>query len=185
MLNSEVRNILELYIVGKDENRFDIHENIYKPDARVSFEIKPDSISFPLEIIGNQEIAKILSADFNQKYDNVRTYYLSKQGGRIDELNISKQKWLVLMREKTSDSLRVGTGYYDWLFEKGSDSKIKIKHHHIFISEMLDLRDLSLNFLIDIQKRLSYPWLDQETAIEVLEKHNPLREVIKFLKSKC
>jgi len=184
MLIDEAEDVLEKYVAGKDQNRFEILEEIYKSDARVTFEINSNSISFPLEIHGNREIAQVLSAEFNKKYDNVKTYYLSKKFPRIDNLIISKQRWLVLMREKASNSIRVGTGFYDWKFEIKSNINLKIKHHHICIGVMLNLPDLPLSFLSDLRMHLSYPWVEEDIVIEVIKKYKELNEVKNYLKTR-
>ena len=183
MLQREAEAVLEKYILGKDENKFAILEEIYEPGAKVTFEINSEAISFPHEIVGNKEIAKVLSYDFNRNFDHVKTYYLSREFPFIAEGNILKQKWLVLMREKKSNNMRVGTGFYDWYFTTGSDPQNRIKHHHIAIHEMLDLPDWSLRSLLDLQMRFSYPWLEQDKAIKVLETHRALTKITDYLKT--
>ena len=92
--------ILEKYIVGKDQDQFQILEKIYLENAKVSFEINSETISFPQETHGNKDIAQVLSAEFNKNYDNVKTYYLSYEFPEIEEQVISNQSWLVIMRDK-------------------------------------------------------------------------------------
>lgn len=184
MLINAAEEVLEKYIVGKDQNQFEILEEIYKSNARVTFEIRSNSISFPPEICGNKEIAQILSAEFNKKYDNVNTYYLSRVFPRIEDLIISKQRWLVLMREKGNNHIRVGAGFYDWEFDNKSNGELKIKHHNIFIGVMLSQPDLPLTFLLEIQKRLSYPWVEEGTAIDVIKEYKELKEVVNYLQNK-
>jgi hypothetical protein len=183
MLKSDAEEILEKYVLGKDKDKFEILEEIYGVDAKVTFEINSEAISFPHEIAGNKEIAKVLSSDFNKNFDYVKTYCLSREFPLIPGGTILKQKWLVLMREKASHRVRVGSGFYDWHLTTKSDSQNRIKHHHIFIHEMLELADWSLNSLLDLQKRFSYPWLEQDRAINVLESYRELEAVTDFLKT--
>jgi hypothetical protein len=183
MLQIDAEDILEKYVLGKDKDRFEILEEIYVTGAKVTFEINSETISFPREIAGNKEIAKVLSSDFNKNFDHVKTYCLSREFPLIAGGTILKQKWLVLMREKASRRVRIGSGFYDWHFTTKSDSQNRIEHHHIFIHEMLDLADWSLNSLLDLQKRFSYPWLEQDRAINVLESYRELKAVIGFLKT--
>ncbi|WP_024955682.1 hypothetical protein [Sulfurospirillum arcachonense] len=170
----ERKKILEAYIKGKDEDKFQILENIYLDTAQLLFKIDSDNISFPSEVEGNKTIAKVLSKDFNQKYDNVKTYYLSD--------DFSKQKWLVLMREKENENIRVGCGYYDWEFIRQRDNELKIKSHTIYIHEMLNLNDKPLEYLLNMQKSFAYPWADKNRLIEVFEKFKELVAVTNYLK---
>ncbi len=183
MLQSDAEDILAKYVRGKDKDRFEILEEIYGTGAKVTFEINSGTISFPHEIAGNKEIAKVLSSDFNKNFDHVKTYYLSREFPLIAGGSILKQKWLVLMRERASHRVRVGTGFYDWYFTTKPDPQNRINRHHIFIHEMLDLSDWSLDSLLDLQKRFSYPWLEQDRAIKILEAYRELNTIVDFLKT--
>ena len=77
--------LLEKYVEEKDQDKFKILEKIYVPNAKVTFEIDTDTISFPTEILGNKNIAQVLSAEFNRKYDHVQTYYLSRSFPQIND----------------------------------------------------------------------------------------------------
>jgi hypothetical protein len=78
-MSNSIQKVLELYITGKDKDQPAVLENIYLPQARVIFKINSDTISFPPLLKGNIEIAKVLSADFNKKYNLLKTCYLSHQ----------------------------------------------------------------------------------------------------------
>lgn len=160
----KITELLEKYIEGKDLDRYKILEKIYCQAATVSFEIVADNINFPNEIYGNVEIAKILSAEFNKKYDLIRTYYLSNRFPNINNLLITKQNWLVTMRDRASGNIRIGTGYYNWEFESRRGSEFKIKHHKIFIYTMLELPSESLDLLHDLQKKFAYPWIEKKNC---------------------
>ena len=182
-MSKDAEYLLEKYVEGKDQNKFSILEDIYKPDAKVTFEIESDGIAFPAEISGNKNIARVLSADFNRKYDHVQTYYLSHSLPQIEDFIFSKQEWLVIMREKQDNHIRVGAGFYDWIFEKQADGRSKIAQHNIFIGVMLGLPDRPLSFLDELQGKLPYPWVDKEKATEALSEFNELQEVCDYLKN--
>ena len=76
-------DVIENYIKGKDLNRPEILETIYSEKSKVIFSIQPSTIAFPSEISGNIEIAKVLSKDFNKRYEKVRTYYLKDDSEEI------------------------------------------------------------------------------------------------------
>ena len=147
-MNLSSIDILKEYIKGKDDDKYQILEHIYEQNAKVQFEIKSKHISFPDEISGNIEIAKVLSTDFNQKYKFVKTYYLSYP--EPSQKEIFNQKWLVVMRDIQFGSTRVGTGYYNWQLA-GFDNELKVMEHKIYIHEMLELEDPNCNILEDIQ----------------------------------
>ena len=88
------------------------------------------------------------------------------------------------MREKATNSIYVGTGFYDWKFEIKQNINLKIKHHHICIGVMLNLPDLPLSFLSDLQMRLSYPWVEEDIVIEVIKEYKELNEVKNYLKTR-
>lgn len=171
-------DLLESYIEGKDADKYQILESIYSENAIVEFEIASRHISFPEKITGNREIARVLSKDFNKKYQQVRTYYLSKPTNRSG--NIYFQKWLVVMRDITTDATRIGTGYYDWEFSV-VDMKLKIFKHKIYIHEMLSVDDSQMVELERIQNELTYPWVKEHTAKEVLSVNAALGVITRYL----
>ena len=181
-MHKYAENLLEKYIEGKDQDKFEIFEEIYLPDAQVEFEIQTNTISFPSELLGNMNIAQVLSAEFNKKYDNVKTYYLSRTFPKIENLVISKQGWLVIMREIENKQIRVGTGFYDWILERQSTGNLQIKRHNITIGVMLCLAGFSLTYLTELQGKLFYPWVDQEIAIGILQEYKELQEVYDYIK---
>lgn len=184
-------DILESYIKGKDQNEYKILEHIYTESAELAFEIESDTISFPSNISGNLEIARVLSKDFNQQYTRVKTYYLAAP--QKDQLIIKKQKWLVVMQDKLSKNknenhkpkTRVGCGYYDWdLINAKNDDGVKIKKHKITIHSMLQFEDNQNDELKRIQSVLAYPWVDIPTVIETLNIHSKYAEIIQYLNTK-
>ena len=181
-MKNNAQELLEKYIVGKDLDRHKILEEIYCLNAIVSIEIEADNINFPSEIHGNVEIAKIISADFNRKYDLVKTYYLSNDFPEIKNLIILKQNWLVIMKEKANGNIRVGTGYYNWEFENQNQSELKIKKHKIFIYSMLDLPSESIVLLHDLQNTINYPWEEKEKVVQVLQPFEDLKPIYNYLK---
>ncbi len=178
---TSAKALLEKYVEGKDLDKHEILEEIYLSSARVLFRIESGNISFPSEIIGNREIAKTLSADFNKKYDNIKTYYISCDFSKMDNLMISDQPWLVVMREIENDTIRIGTGYYDWEFSRHTSDGLKISKHIIKIGVMLSLPGVWLSLLKELQGRLSYPWVDRIQVMEILAGSPQLFEVSNYL----
>lgn len=180
MKNKAVK-LLEKYVEGKDLDRYKILESIYRSNAVVSFEIEADNIIFPKEIRGNGEIAKVLSADFNGKYDLVKTYYLTSDFPELENLQIFNQNWLVMMREKSSGCVMVGTGYYNWEFVIHNLSELKIIKHKIFIYSMLELPNGSIDLLHELQNTFNYPWEEKKKVVQVLQPFDELNQVRNYL----
>lgn len=177
-MNQTAIDILESYIKGKDDDEFRILETIYAENAELEFEIKSDDISFPTTSIGNHEIARILSRDFNEKYDKVKTYYLSKPAS--DQYTIHQQTWLVVMRDKADRATRVGTGNYNWNLI-ATETGLQIQKHKITIDSMLQLRDENSKELERIQSNLGYPWAEPKTVIESLLNNPDLKVVVDYI----
>lgn len=171
-------NILEKYVEGKDKDKYQILEEIYADNAIVQFEIHSDQISFPDKISGNIEIAKVLSVDFNKKYTSVKTYYLSKPMPHQSVIN--GQKWLVIMKDIELGKTRVGAGYYDWeLTHPGSN--VKVQKHKIYIHEMLELTDAGSNLLKELQSKLEYPFVEKESASNILSSFSELEDIVNYI----
>lgn len=170
--------ILEQYIIGKDQNTSKILETIYEETAEVEFAINPTNISFPSKIVGNSEIARILSADFNKKFERVKTYYLSDT--IYDKLDILEQPWLVVMKEIGKDLTRIGTGHYNWHLRE-HPHELKIFKHKIYIHLMLEIHDPSSKQLQKIQERLEYPWVKRHVVANVLKDYENLTEITRYV----
>lgn len=177
-MNDEQRHLLEQYIVGKDQDKFQVLEKIYLEKAEVEFKINSPNITFPGKIAGNRAIAKTLSADFNKRYEKVKTYYLSKKVK--DNFNISEQPWLVVMKEIGNELSCVGSGCYDWVFIK-HDNELKILKQKIYIHVMLEIQDPRSEQLQDIQEKLEYPWAERHVAAGVLKGFENLTDITKYL----
>lgn len=179
-MNQTVMQILEFYIKGKDDDQYQMLEDIYAETAELKFKIDSEEIAFPTNINGNQEIARVLSKDFNQKYSMVKTYYLDKPTD--NQLNVQQQNWLVVMQEKSNGLTRVGTGYYDWGFVK-TDDGLQIETHKIYIHSMVQLQDTEAEELNRIQSVLNYPWTNPEKVIETITSNSQLKTIVNYLET--
>jgi len=171
--------LLEQYVAGKDQDQYQILETIYEERAEVQFEINANTIAFPGKIIGNKAIAKELSADFNKKYEDIKTYYLST--AITDTSSILKQPWLVVMKEIGYELTRVGSGFYNWEFIE-CNNQLKIIKHKIYIHTMLEVPDPQSKQLMQIQGALDYPWAEKTVVSGVIESYDNLSEIAEYLK---
>ena len=169
--------LLEQYIIGKDQNQPQILETIYDNEAEVEFELNTDIITFPDKISGNTSIARALSADFNLKYEEVRTYYLSKN--ILAQNDIKQQPWLVVMKEVGNDLTRVGAGYYNWKFTHHNND-LKIIKHKIYIHAMIEIHDIESNQLEEIQEILDYPWVEKRAVVDIFKRYKNLTEITEY-----
>ncbi len=177
-MHTTINEILESYIKGKDEDQYPILEHIYSENAELEFEIGSDEISFPNNVFGNLEIARVLSRDFNKNYAEVKTYYLSKPS--VNQLNFYEQNWLVVMKDISSGFTRVGTGYYNWHLYKNQEW-LQILKHKIYIHSMIQLQDHASTELKRIQNELSYPWTTKEEVTKALRSNSKFKEILEFL----
>jgi len=180
-MKTKAINILESYIKGKDDDQYKILEAIYSDKAELEFEIVSPNISFPTNIKGNKDIARVLSKDFNEKYSKVKTYYLETP--EQDHSTIRNQKWFVVMQDKTNQLTRLGTGYYHWDFIE-IDNYLKIQKHKIYIDSMLQIQDQQSAELNRIQLELDYPWVEKEAVIKTLENNLNYAVIIDYLQKK-
>ena len=171
-------DILEQYVEGKDQDKHQILESIYADDALVHFELRTRQIDFPAEISGRFEIARVLATDFNKKFTNVKTYYLSKPD--VAQMSIKGQKWLVVMQDIQRDITRIGTGCYDWELEHSQDN-LKIRSHRIYIHEMLELADPGSLVLIIMQSNLCYPFVEKDSTLKLIARFPELEGIREYL----
>ena len=171
-------DILEQYVEGKDQDKHQILESIYADDALVHFELRTERIDFPAEISGRFEIARVLATDFNKKFTNVKTYYLSKPDAA--QRSIKGQKWLVIMKDMQRDITRVGTGCYDWEL-KHSGNRLRVQSHKIYIHEMLELPDPGSLVLTILQSNLRYPFVEKDPALKLIARFPELEGIREYL----
>lgn len=177
-MKTTAKNILEQYVLGKDKNQYKIIETIFTKKAEVEFQINSDKISFPDKIRGNVSIGKILSADFNKKYEDVKTYYL--EAVEVETESIENQPWLVVMKEIGHDITRVGTGCYNWELTE-IEIDLKVSKLNIYIHEMLEIVDPKSSILSKLQREIEYPWPTKRSVSKALESYDELNGVSEYL----
>jgi hypothetical protein len=155
---STPRLLLERYVEAKDLVRPQLMQEIYAPEAILTFSIATDSIDFQRRVAGIEEITKTLIVDFAAKYRRCKTFYVCESPpGEADKTVILP--WLVLMRESALARLRIGKGYYEWTFERRSDRETQVVAMHIYIAAMDAIDDADGHLLTAAQSALTYPWL--------------------------
>jgi hypothetical protein len=124
-------------------------------------EILTDAIDFPRSVTGASAIARTLVADFGERFDRCRTYYVCT-ALEMDADGVCTMPWLVAMRQKDNEALRLGKGTYRWRIARmadGADGAERIVGLHIAIERMDVIDDPGSARLRSLQSALSYPWL--------------------------
>lgn len=158
MSSTSVRSLLECYIRAKDQNQPDLIFDCFGPDAELTFSIATEAIDFPRRVNGAAAIAKTLVTDFGEKFDRCRTYYLCAAPD-VNEDGICTMPWLVAMRQKDNEALRLGKGTYQWRTGRVAGKGMRIIGLHIAIERMDVIDDPGSAKLQALQELLSYPWL--------------------------
>jgi hypothetical protein len=154
--------LLERYVAAKDGNRPDLMDEIYAPDAVLTYSIATDSISFPPRTVGLEAITRTLVVEFGQRFTGCRTYYVV-DGPPGSDASMPFVPWLVLMREAARSCLRIGRGFYAWTFERTGAGPLRVKAMHIHIDRMDPVQDGDGHLLATLQAPLPYPWLQPAT----------------------
>ncbi|MFM0123156.1 MULTISPECIES: hypothetical protein [unclassified Paraburkholderia] len=156
--SSSVRSLLDCYLRAKDLNQPELISECFSSDAELTFSIATDDIDFPRRVIGAPAIAKTLVADFGERFDRCRTYYVCAEP-QVDEGRVCSMPWLVVMRQRENESLRIGKGVYRWRFGNETGHADRIVQLHIHIERMDAVSDPQAGKLNALQASLLYPWL--------------------------
>lgn len=155
---SSAQSLLECYLHAKDQNRPELIAQCFAADAALTFSIATDSIDFPRSVTGAAEIAKTLVSDFGERFDRCRTYYVCAEPD-LDTDGICIMPWLVVMREKETEALRLGKGAYRWRMGRAPGGAQRIVGLHIHIERMDTIGDVGSVKLGALQAALTYPWI--------------------------
>ncbi len=177
----DVKDVLSRYMDGKDNIKPDVLQTSFSVDGIVTFEINTPNISFPDEIVGNRRISEVMFGDFHELFGQVKSYYLDQDFSLLNACKVVNQHWLVSMREKATGNTRVGSGTYNWLFEK-KNQRWTIKRVHIVIDHMVSFEDNS-GWLDRLQSELSdYPWAEKPTMMGLISSQPELGNILEYLK---
>lgn len=147
-----LRRAIEIYILAKDGNRPHLMDDAFTANARLEMNVKTARIAFPGTVEGRAEIARVLSSEFAQCYENVYTFCVSKPPAEADEFECL---WLVVMTEKDTAAALLGIGRYTW---RRAGRSAKISALRITLEEMAALPRQSAPALLQWVSTLPYPW---------------------------
>lgn len=169
-------NLLRTYIHAKDENRPHLIQNAFCEAAVLEMIVKTESIAFPAVSHGAEAIADVLVRKFNQSYENIYTYCLKRPAAEANDFACD---WLVGMSEKASGNTRVGSGRYEWSFQR--EAPYLVDRLIITIESMQVLPADSLPEVLDWLLALPYPWCSNKTACANAPAIAALEPVLEYL----
>jgi len=170
------RSALERYVQAKDTVQPQLMQEIFAPDALLTYSIATDSISFPTRTVGLPAITNILVMEFSKRFAACKTYYVC-EAAPLDEMTFARVPWLVVMREPAAASLRIGKGYYEWRFAPLA----LVTAMHIHIDRMDAIPDPGGNLLSNCQAELPYPWLKPATLQATYKRRAQANPALAFL----
>jgi hypothetical protein len=150
--------LLERYVEAKDRVRPHLMQEIYAPDAVLTYSIATDSIAFPARVSGREAITKTLVADFALSYTRCKTFYVCDAPPPAGA-TVVLLPWLVLMSESAGGRMRAGRGCYRWSFAAHERQGAVVTAMHIHIDKMDPVEDPGGGLLAAAQGDLPYPWL--------------------------
>jgi hypothetical protein len=148
------QSIINNYVFAKDKNKPHLMEKCFCESALLEMEVNTGNISFPEKTSGLEAITDLLVKNFHKSYENISTFCISNSSKY--EMGIFQCKWFVVMIEKESNNIKVGSGKYYWKFNL--ENKLLVNNLKITIDKMVVLkRDLSSQ-LLTWSNSLPYPW---------------------------
>jgi hypothetical protein len=168
---------IRTYLRAKDENRPHLMKSAFADTARLEVLSTTDAISFPPVTRGVEAITQVLVRDFAQTYENVYTFCLCAEPR--DSASRFTCRWLVGMSDKSTGSVRVGCGAYDWSFE-GEGSHL-VDRLVIGISTMKVLPPDHLRPVMMWLSGLPHPWCLPSVALREMPGLAELAEVRQFV----
>ena len=160
--------LLRDYFHAKDENRPHMLDDVFTADARLEIRNRSELISFPAATAGRDAIADVLVRRFNQTYENIYSYCLSRPNSSMDAFSCD---WLVTMSDRATQSVRIGCGHYEWTFQRAPT--MRVKQLVITIARMLALDRSVAGKVRRWLAELDYPW----TSAAAVTRSLPLPEV--------
>ena len=170
------QRIINNYILAKDKNKPHLMKKCFCESAYLEMKVNTENISFPEKTSGLEAITDILVKNFHKNYQQISTFCISNSSKY--EMDIFQCKWFVVMVEKESKNIKVGSGNYYWHFNL--DNLLQVNALKIEIDDMVVLpSDLSRQ-LFTWTNSLSYPWCDSSSAL----KNMPNLDELNWLKNK-
>lgn len=155
------KSIINNYVIAKDKNKPNLMEKCFTKSAFLEMEVNTDNISFPEKTYGLEAITNLLVKNFHQKFENISTFCITDSSK--NEMDIFQCKWFVVMVEKESQNIKVGSGKYYWHFNL--EDNLLVDSLKITIDEMVILTNNFSSQLLNWSSELPYPWCESSQAL--------------------
>jgi hypothetical protein len=158
-LQQHFKQLIHRYVRAKDQNKPHLLQQVFCEDAVLNMQVESENISFPAHTFGLAAIRLLLVRNFSQRYENIYTYCI--EDSITIEANRLSCLWLVIMTDRATGQLNVGTGDYVWTFSGFSgelDEPNKVQKLQIVIHQMLVLSASRELEVLQITETLAYPW---------------------------
>ena len=162
--------VLRHYFHAKDENRPHLLDDVFAEQARLAVVNRSQAIAFPETVTGRDAIADVFVRRFNQSYENIYSFYLSRPAGTSDVFACG---WLVIMTDKADARVRIGSGRYAWHFDAVAPHLAMALT--ITIETMVLLPASQWPGTLAWLRRLDYPWTNVASALQVVPGQPELR----------
>jgi hypothetical protein len=176
--SSPAEDVLVNYFRAKDGNRPHLLERVFCAEAQLAVKNATAAIQFPALTRGRETIADVLVRNFGRDNDNVYSFYLSTPP--TEEVERFTCRWLVGMTEKSSKSVRVGCGTYDWTLNFDPVPCATALVISIELMQVLPPQDAGR--VIAWLERLPYPWASAQSVVSTAPAIELLQPVIDFLR---
>jgi hypothetical protein len=176
--SSPAEDVLVNYFRAKDGNRPHLLERVFCAEAQLAVKNATAAIQFPALTRGREAIADVLVRNFGRDNDNVYSFYLSTPP--TEEVERFTCRWLVGMTEKSSKSVRVGCGTYDWTLNFDPVPCATALVISIELMQVLPPQDAGR--VIAWLERLPYPWASAQSVVSTAPAIELLQPVIDFLR---
>ena len=172
------------YVRAKDQNRPHLLQQVFCTDAILDMKVESENITFPAQTCGLAAISQLLVSDFSQSYENIYTYCI-EESISITANRLSCQ-WLVIMSDRETGQLKVGTGDYLWTFSElaeGLNKTHKVQSLVIAIAHMLLLDPSQNPQILQLTETLAYSWCSRADVLALMEDIDDLKSICEAIDS--
>lgn len=168
--------LLRTYFHAKDENRPHLIRRAFCDSAVLEMNVRTDEVSFPPVTRGVDAIADVVASRFGQTFENVYSFYMQRPAAGVTRFSCD---WLVGMSEKANGNVRVGSGRYDWSFQR--EAPHRVERFVITIEAMPVLPPSQLSSVMDWLSTLPYPWCSPGAVRAAFPGIAALEPVLRYL----
>jgi hypothetical protein len=165
------------YARAKDHNKPQLMSRVFTDAASTQINVLDGDVSFPARTTGLSALRDLLVRQFSEQYEDVSTRCCMDSATYSP--GVLHCTWLVCLRERSSGTLRIGAGRYQWQFQDvtaktGCDDWL-VDHLQIDIDHMQPVDTCRVSGLLDALETLSYPWVSLPVMRLLAGRHTELQ----------